>query len=121
MSRESTAARLEREITTWPGVTAGPHRFGGREFRVGRREIGHLHGEHLADLPFPLRVRQELVAAGKAEPHHFLPDTGWVSRPIRGEADVPAVLELFRLNYARIVAVGGAGEPLAEGDRGPVV
>jgi hypothetical protein len=31
-------------------VTVAPHRFGGVEFRVGRRELGHLHGNRLADL-----------------------------------------------------------------------
>ena len=51
-------------------------------------EIGHLHGSRLADLPFPVRMRKELVAAGKARLHHVLPETGWVSYPIRGEEDV---------------------------------
>jgi hypothetical protein len=71
------------------------------EFRVGRRELGHLHGSRLADLPFPTRIREELVTAGKAEPHHVLPRSGWVSRRITGHHDVDAVLELFRLNYER--------------------
>jgi hypothetical protein len=57
------AVMIEREVLSWPSVTAHPHRFGGIEFRIGRREIGHLHGGRLADLPFPVRVREELVAA----------------------------------------------------------
>lgn len=101
---ESIAERIEREVSSWPGVTVGAHRFGGREFRVAHHEIGHLHGGRLADLPFPVPVRRALVAEARAEPHHLLPETGWVSRYIRGEADVAAVLELFRLNYERIVA-----------------
>lgn len=104
---ESIAARIEREVTSWPGVTAGPHRFGGREFRVAHHEIGHLHGSRLADLPFPVAVRRALVAEASAEPHHVLPETGWVSRYIRGEADVPGVVRLFRMNYDRIVAAAG--------------
>ena len=55
------------EVSSWAGVETRPHRFGGVEFRVGRRELGHLHGDRLADLPFPVRVRQELVAAGKRQ------------------------------------------------------
>ena len=95
------AERIEREIASWPDVTVAPHRFGGREFRVGRGELGHLHGDRLADLPFPVRVREQLVREGKAEPHHILPESGWVSRHIRGEDDVEAVIALFRMNYDR--------------------
>jgi hypothetical protein len=95
------ADRISREVLSWPGVTAEPHRFGGVEFRLGRRELGHLHGDRLADLPFPRAVREQLVSAGQAEPHHILPDSGWVTRRIRSEADVTEVIDLFRLNYDR--------------------
>ncbi len=99
---ESIAQTIEREVLSWPGVSAHPHRFGGVEFHVRNNEIGHLHGSRLADLPFPVRVRDELIAVGKAERHHILPDTGWVSYYIRGPADVPGAIELFRLNYDRL-------------------
>jgi hypothetical protein len=95
------AEKIRRELESWPGVQAGPHRFGGIEFRVGRRELGHLHGDRWADLPFPKSVRELLVSAGRAEAHHVLPDSGWVTRRIHGDADVPAVIDLFRLNYER--------------------
>ena len=100
----STREKIEREVTGWPGVEGRPHRFGGVEFRVNGHEIGHLHGSRLADLPFPVRVRRELVAAGKAQLHHVLPQTGWVSYPIRQPEDVDGALELFRLNYERLTA-----------------
>jgi hypothetical protein len=108
----SIAERIEREVTGWPGVEARPHRFGGVEFRVRGHEIGHLHGSRLADLPFPVRVRRELVAEGKAQLHHVLPETGWVSYPIRGEEGIGGALELFRLNYERLTA--RRREPKAE-------
>jgi hypothetical protein len=85
-------------------VTVASHRFGGVEFRYGRKEIGHLHGAYLADLPFPRRIRDELVAAGRAAAHHVLPDTGWVSRRIAGPADVAEVVALFRMQYERYSA-----------------
>ena len=96
--------KIEREVLGWPGVEERPHRFSGVEFRVNGHEIGHLHGGRLADLPFPRRVREELVEAGKARVHHVLPQTGWVSYPIRGEEDVAGALELFRRNYERLTA-----------------
>src|ERR1700704_3388156 len=98
---DSIATAIEREVLSWTGTTAEPHRFGGIEFRVNHHEMGHLHGSRLADLPFPVRVRKELVAAGRAQPHHVLPDSGWVSYPIRDASDVPAVIALFRLNFDR--------------------
>jgi Family of unknown function (DUF5519) len=91
---------IETEVTRWQGVTAHDHRFGGREFRYGRRELGHLHGDRLADLPFPKRIAAMLVETGRAQPHRFA-QGGWVSFPIRGEADVDAAVELFRLSYER--------------------
>ena len=93
--------RIEREVGSWDGVTVSPHRYGGIEFRLGRRELGHLHGDRLADLPFPVTVRRELVAAGRAEAHHILPQSGWVSFWIRRAADADAAIELFRFNYDR--------------------
>jgi hypothetical protein len=92
---------IVREVSGWPGVTTGRHRFGGIEFRFGGRELGHLHGSRLADLPFPLLVRDDLVAAGRVEPHHIHPDSGWVSYFIQNETDIAQVVALFRLNYER--------------------
>ena len=97
---------IGREVTSWAGVEERPHRFGGMEFRVNGHEIGHLHGDRLADLPFPVRMREELVGSGKARLHHVMPQSGWVSRPIRGAEDVAGALELFRMNYERLTARG---------------
>jgi hypothetical protein len=99
---------IEREVTGWPGVETRAHRFGGVEFRVNGHEIGHLHGDRLADLPFPVRIRKELVEASKAQVHHVLPQTGWVSYRIRGEEDVAGALDLFRKNYERLTVRKGA-------------
>jgi Family of unknown function (DUF5519) len=95
--------RIAAEVESWPGVSSGAHRFGGVEFRLGRRELGHLHGDRMADLAFPRRVRDELIATGRARPHHVLPESGWVTVPIDAD-DVDTVIALFRLAYERAVA-----------------
>ena len=87
-------------VEKWDDVTIHDHRFGGIEFRLGRRELGHLH-RAFADLPFPRRIRDELVIAGRAQPHHILPDSGWITVPMRTEADVRNVIALLRDNYDR--------------------
>jgi hypothetical protein len=104
MSGPRPSERIAAEVESWPGVTSGPHRFGGIEFRLGRRELGHLHDDRFADLPFPRRVRDELVAGGRAKPHHVVPESGWVTASIRQPEDVEAVIGLFRLAYERAAA-----------------
>ncbi len=91
---EDIRESIEREVASWEGVSVHPHRFGGVEFRLGRRELGHLH-ETWADLPFTSRIRGMLVETGRAEPHTFGVN-GWVSRDLDDE-----VVELFRLSYER--------------------
>lgn len=96
------------EVARWAGVTAHPHRFGGTEYRWGRRELGHVHanpgGVPVADLPFPRRVRDELVAAGRARPHRVLPDSGWLSVPMPDAEAAHGAVAVFRMAYERAVA-----------------
>jgi len=92
---------IRDEVTSWPGVEALPHRFGGIEYRYGRKEMGHVHGDRLADLPLPRRLHDEVIADGRAQAHHVLPQTGWVSCWMAGVEDVPGVIELFRTQYER--------------------
>jgi hypothetical protein len=47
---EQASKRITREVTSWPGVEAGPGSRGEFAFTVGGREIGHLHGDHAAHL-----------------------------------------------------------------------
>jgi hypothetical protein len=89
---------IRKEILSWPDVTSEPHRFGGIEFRINKREMGHIHGNRLADLPFPMKIRDELVNSRRVSPHHILPKSGWVSYWIKGE-DIPFVIELFKMRY----------------------
>jgi hypothetical protein len=111
--------RIGAEVSAWPGVGVRSHRFGGSEFSVGRRELGHLHANGLADMPFTKRVRDELIAQGRIVRHHVLPDSGWGTRFIRDEADADAVVELFRMQYQRALEADGAAsqdeaEPAAD-------
>ena len=95
--------RIREEILNWPYVTAKAQEFGGIEFLLNKREMGHLHGERVADLPFPMKTRNELVTSGRASPHHVLPNSGWVSYWIdKGEEDIPAVIELFKMRYEQL-------------------
>jgi hypothetical protein len=99
MTIRGAGESIKKTVSGWDGVGAHPHRFGGTEFRIGKREIGHIHGDHLVDIPFPTKVRDEIVAAGEAEPHHILPETGWVSFYIRENLDVQRAIDLLKRSY----------------------
>ena len=100
-AQPDAAAQIATSVAAWPGVTAVRHSRGGLEFRLGGRELGHLHGSRIADLPFPRRVRDELIAAGRAQRHHHLPDSGWVTVPLDRPSGVQQAVGLFRLSYER--------------------
>lgn len=99
MSIRGAKEQITQTVLSWEGVTAQPHRFGGTEYRLERREIGHIHGDYLVDIPFPKKVRDEIVAAGRAEPHHILPESGWISFYLREPADVEQAINLFRQSF----------------------
>lgn len=99
MPVRGASKQIHDAVLTWTDITAHPHRFGGTEYRLGRREIGHIHGDSLVDIPFPTKVRDEVVAAGLAEPHHVLPDSGWVSFYINDADDVEQAIALLRRSY----------------------
>jgi len=106
MTETRTASQqITEEVVSWPGVEAGPGPRGEFTFRRGRREIGHLHGDHSAHFSFPRAVWDELKADGRIVSHPVFPDKrGPAARRIEGEKDVSDVIALLRLNYERAVA-----------------
>lgn len=99
MSITGARDQIEQTILGWVHVEKHPHRFGGNEYRIGKREIGHMHGDYLLDIPFPKKVRDEIVTSGKAQAHHILPESGWISLYIREQDDVQRAIELLKLSY----------------------
>lgn len=100
---------IERELLSWRGVskeTRGTDVTPGTDvtiYWIGRRQIGHIHHDGVADVQFPKALHDELIAAGRAEPHRggF---AAVVSHSFRQPDDVPEVLDLFRLSYDRVMA-----------------
>ena len=99
MSVDGAHEMIHKTVLDWPDVTAHLHRFGGTEYRLGKHEIGHIHGDYLVDIPFSTKIRDELVAAGRAEPHHIFPDTGWVSYYLKQPADIDGAIDLLHYSY----------------------
>jgi len=99
MEIPSLTAAVRRELLGHPEVTERTHRFGGIVFHLGRRELGHLHGETVADLPLAPHIRAELVASGRIPAIHVAPDSDWVSRRVNRPEDVAEIVELFQISY----------------------
>jgi hypothetical protein len=95
----TSAQAIADQVTSWPGVSAHDHRFGGIEFRVGNRQLGHLHGDRIADIPLKRSLRDELVASGRARVHRWRPDSGWVTVDIDSEAGRAEAVRLLRAGY----------------------
>jgi hypothetical protein len=102
--------RLAQEVSSWPGVSTNPHRFGGVEFRFKDAEVGHIHAGGTVDIPFPRLVRNALLAEGLAQEHHWVPNSGWITFQVRGEEDFKHAIWLMRLSYLRY-ALKTASDP----------
>jgi Family of unknown function (DUF5519) len=100
--RPTASQRITAEVMSWPGVEAGPGRRGEFAFTVGRRPLGHLHGDRTAHFSFPKAVWAELRAEGRITDHPVFPGKpGPAARRIETDADVADVIALLRLNYDR--------------------
>ena len=101
-STRTASQLITDEVTSWPGVEAGPGRRGEFAFRVGRREIGHLHGDHAAHFGFPKDVWAELFEQGRITYHPVFPGKpGFGARRIDDDADIVDVIALMRFTAAR--------------------
>jgi glyoxylase-like metal-dependent hydrolase (beta-lactamase superfamily II) len=122
-THQTASERITEEVTAWPGVEAGLGRRGEFAFTLGRRELGHLHGDRVFHGGFPKRVWQELFDQGRIDYHPVFPGKpGYAARRIETEADVLDVIALLRLNYDRAVQrhhpPAPSAQPLATGLRG---
>ncbi len=99
----SPSEEIKQELLSWKGVTIHEHNFVTIIFYVDGIEMGHLHGDSIADIQFPAKVSKKLVKEGYVSPHHIIPKSGWVSHEIQNAKDIKEVIELFRFQYDRLV------------------
>lgn len=99
MSVQDAREQITQAVLQWEGVRGKSIGSRDTQYLIGKREIGHIHGDQVVDIPFPTSIRQELVDAGRARPHRALPDSGWVSFYIREAEDVEQALALLRRSY----------------------
>jgi hypothetical protein len=96
-------AEIERGVLGWPGTTSESGRFHSVAFRYGKREIGHVHRDRVADLPVTPEMREEALSKGRARPHRA-GSKGYISYPVEDGEDVSSVLDILGRNYERAKA-----------------
>jgi Luciferase len=101
--------RLIDEVTAWPGVTVEEGRFGSTRFMIGRRELGHVHGSSILDLPLPKPMKAKLIGSGVAIQHRFTPpESGWVTIELDDAEAVERSIEILRERYEHAVTLRDA-------------
>ncbi len=99
MPVEGAKEKIHNAISNLDGIISEQHRFGGTEYRIGKREIGHVHGDYLVDIPFTKKGKSEIIREGKAVDHHILPESGWVSVYLKENKNVENAIELLKKSY----------------------
>ena len=108
---ETAFDTINEEVSSWPSVSAGVGSRGEYSFRLGKREIGHLHGDHALHLGFPKAVWHELHDQGRIDYHPVFPgQPGYAARRLETNDDVRDAIEMLRLNYDRAIVKHGLPE-----------
>jgi hypothetical protein len=103
---EAAGDRLVEAVTGWPGVTLEEGRFGSTRFMIGRRELGHVHGSSILDMPLPKPLKAELIERGEAIQHRYTrPDSGWVTIELEDADAVERAIGILRERYEHAVSM----------------
>lgn len=90
---------IENEVLSWKNTSIGSHKYGGLQFNLNQKELGHIHGNGILDILFNRKIKSALIKEGKAEPHHIFKDSGWVTFRIQTEQDKLSAIELLKYSY----------------------
>jgi hypothetical protein len=92
---------IESEVSSWKGVSLQMHKYGGTQFNLCGREIGHIHGNGLLDVLFDRATRDQLLQEGRITHHHVFKNSGWISFYVRTRADKEYALRLLDRAYKK--------------------
>jgi hypothetical protein len=91
---------LRRQILDLPGVTerqnVGIHEDA---FFVGRTMFMHIHGNGHCDIRLSKDDQERVLAQGKARPHRWAPEKGYVTFVARDKTDLVPAMELIQMSH----------------------
>ena len=91
---------FSRIVKNLADVSTSFHKYGGLQFNVDNKEIGHMHGDGLVDIHLNKKLAQIIILLGLAEDHHVLKNSGWISFPLRRNQDLNIIVKIAHLGYA---------------------
>ena len=99
---------LRNRILTLPGVTERPD-TGIHEdaFFAGRTMFMHIHGHGHCDIRLSKEDQERVLAEGKARPHRWAPEQGYLTFIMRRETDLEPAMELIRMSHHHFAAPHG--------------
>jgi hypothetical protein len=99
-SREQLHQELRQRILGLPGVTERPN-AGIHEdaFFVRGKMFMHIHGHGHCDIRLAKADQERILAEGKARPHRWAPEQGYVTFMTRDEKDLVPAMELIQLSH----------------------
>src|SRR5262245_58337827 len=109
-SQEELKQEQRQRILTLPGVTERPN-AGIHEdaFFLGRTMFMHIHGHGHCDIRLSKSDQERVLAEGKARPHRWAPEQGYVTFIARDEKDLEPAMELIRMSRSEERRVGKDG------------
>ena len=99
-THEELNHELRHRILGLPGVTERPN-TGIHEdaFFVGKTMFMHIQGYGHCDIRLSMEDQQRVLAEGRAQPHRWSPETGYVTFMAREEEDLDQAMELIRMSH----------------------
>ena len=90
---------IETEVLSWTNTSLHIHKYGGIQFNLGKKELGHIHGNGLLDILFSRKIKSQLLQEGKVKEHHTFKNSGWITFHIQNVDDKRIAIDLLKYAY----------------------
>jgi luciferase-like monooxygenase len=105
-TRSELNQELRERILALPGVTERP-KAGIHEdaFFVGKTMFMHIHGHGHCDIRLAKVDQERVLAKGRARPHRWAPEAGYITFMVNAESDLEPAMALIRTSHDHFAGV----------------
>jgi hypothetical protein len=97
--RQEHIQQLINNVKEWPEIETHAYIYGGTEFRLFNKSIGHVHSNGMLDLPFVKHLRKVLLEKNLVQIHHVHSTINWVSYLIENPEKTKEAEHFLLLSY----------------------